>query len=332
MSNESTCPIWGTRATESSVGRDGRNIDSPRAGGKYFISGSAEATASNLDNENKAKLTSWLIEQRYFGVGRPEVNSNIIKSAQNRIGLVVKEKADRLLRCFANSESNPGAGFFLPESNTKEHEFFRALAHVESSTDFRRPAVQEQEIIFYAEYLANQGWICSIDRTQDLAGFPRCKITVDGYTRLEELQGSIGSSSSVFVAMWFDEEMNSALIDGIEPGIQDAGYKPLRVDQVEHVDKIDDRIIAEIRRARFVVADFTQGDSGARGGVYYEAGFAHGLGIPVIFTCRVDALEKVHFDTRQYNHIVWETPEDLREKLTNRIEAAIGEGPLKRSG
>ena len=47
------------------------------------------------------------------------------------------------------------------------------------------------------------------------------------------------------------------------------------------MDKIDDEIIGEIRRSRFLVADFTHGDKGARGSVYYEAGFAYGLGLPV---------------------------------------------------
>ena len=81
--------------------------------------------------------------------------------------------------------------------------------------------------------------------------------------------------------------------------------------------------------SRFLVADFTQGETGPRGGVYYEAGFAHGLNIQVIFTCRKDALEKVHFDTRQYPHIVWETPQELRDKLAKRISSVLGDGPLK---
>ena len=55
--------------------------------------------------------------------------------------------------------------------------------------------------------------------------------------------------------------------------------------------------------------------------------FTHGLSIPVIFTCRENVFEKIHFDTRQYNHIVWETPEKLRQKLTARIAAVIGDGP-----
>ena len=61
--------------------------------------------------------------------------------------------------------------------------------------------------------------------------------------------------------------------------------------------------------------------------MYYEAGFAHGLDLPVIFTCRDDAVETLHFDTNHYSHIVWSDPMDLREKLKNRILAVIGEGP-----
>ena len=102
---------------------------------------------------------------------------------------------------------------------------------------------------------------------------------------------------------------------------------PSGLTEKEHTNKIEDEIIAEIRRSRFIVADFTQGDSGPRGGVYYEAGFAHGLGLPVIFTCKEGDKDELHFDTNHYNHIVWTTPEDLREKLKNRIRAVIGEGP-----
>ena len=68
--------------------------------------------------------------------------------------------------------------------------------------------------------------------------------------------------------MWFDESTNDAYEFGIEPAIEQAGYNPLRIDRNEHINKIDDEIIEEIRRSRFVVADFSQGPDGARGGVY----------------------------------------------------------------
>ena len=93
----------------------------------------------------------------------------------------------------------------------------------------------------------------------------------------------------------------------------------MKVDLVEHNGKIDDFIVAQIRRSGLLVADFT----GHRGGVYFEAGFAMGLGIPVIWTCRDSDIDELHFDTRQYNHIAWTNPQDLQERLQNRIAATI---------
>ena len=93
----------------------------------------------------------------------------------------------------------------------------------------------------------------------------------------------------------------------------------MRIDLEEHNEKICDRIISEIRRSGLVVADFT----GQRGGVYFESGYAMGLGIPVIRTCRKDFMETLHFDTRQYNHVSWESPEELKGKLINRIRATL---------
>jgi nucleoside 2-deoxyribosyltransferase len=93
------------------------------------------------------------------------------------------------------------------------------------------------------------------------------------------------------------------------------------VDRVEHNDNINDRIISEIRACQFLVADFTL----HRNGVYFEAGFAMGLGRPVVWTCRRDQMREAHFDTRPYNHIIWDTPAELREKLTNRIKATVRE-------
>lgn len=179
------------------------------------------------------------------------------------------------------------------------------------------------ELETFLGFLKDQRWI-EFDNLPESS----CEVmvTVPGYIHLEEMDRKSVASDQAFVAMWFHSSMNDAYENGLAPGIEDAGYRPLRIDRKEHNDRIDDRIIAEIRRSRFLVADFTQGEPGARGGVYYEAGFAHGLNIPVVFTCRQDSIEKVHFDTRQYNHIVWTDANDLREKLKNRILATIGEG------
>lgn len=148
----------------------------------------------------------------------------------------------------------------------------------------------------------------------------KSRITLDGWRRIEDLKKRRSDSRQAFVAMWFDPQMTLAYQEGFQPGIEDSGYfKALRIDKKEHNDKIDDQIVAEIRRSGLLVADFT----GNRGGVYFESGLAQGLGIPVIWTCRKDHQDSVHFDTRQYNHIDWITPADLRTRLDQRIRATL---------
>ncbi len=70
-------------------------------------------------------------------------------------------------------------------------------------------------------------------------------------------------------------------------------------------------------------------------GVYFEAGFAQGIGIPVIWSCAESDLGNVHFNVRQYNLLLLKPGgfEEFRTRLLNRIEAVIGVGPLaSRSG
>lgn len=152
------------------------------------------------------------------------------------------------------------------------------------------------------------------------------QIAPNGYDHLEGLRLGGVDRANGFCAMWFNAEVAAIWTDAIKPAINAAGYDAVRIDGIEHNNKIDDEILANIRSSRFVVADFT----GERGGVYFEAGFAMGLGLPVIWTVREDALAKVHFDNRQYNFIVWKTEDlsDFARRLQLRIEATIGRGPV----
>jgi nucleoside 2-deoxyribosyltransferase len=162
------------------------------------------------------------------------------------------------------------------------------------------------------------------------AGGASVRPTTHGWQELDKLKRPRTDSAQAFVAMWFSDSTSDAYTSGIEPAIVGAGYKAIRIDKKEHNNKIDDEILAEIRRSRFVVADFTCAPKQVRGGVYYEAGFAQGLGIPVIWMCKETSLPDLHFDTRQYAHIVWKNPADLCAQLRNRIGATIGDGPLPR--
>lgn len=98
-------------------------------------------------------------------------------------------------------------------------------------------------------------------------------------------------------------------MEAIKPAIECSGFEPNRIDQAPHNERIDVKIMADIKESRFVVADVTE----QKAGVYFEAGYAMGMGIPVIWSVSQSDLGNVHFDTRQYCHIVWESKEDFRK-------------------
>jgi hypothetical protein len=117
----------------------------------------------------------------------------------------------------------------------------------------------------------------------------------------------------------------------IKAAVEDKRYydfSALRIDKKQHNNDITDEIIAEIKISRFVIADLT----GYRGGVYYEAGYARGLGREVILTCRhdwfagkPDEYKRIHFDVDHFPVIKWE-PDKLdvfKEELVNRIRRTI---------
>jgi len=152
-----------------------------------------------------------------------------------------------------------------------------------------------------------------------------CRVTANGFIETDRLSANTAATLNGFVAMWFTDGMREIYDNAFAPAIRAAGYFPIRVDSIEHIGRIDDEIISQIRRAKFLVADFT----GHRAGVYFEAGFALGLGKPVIWTCRQDQIDQLHFDIRQYNCIVWDTSENLQTRLSTRISATIGDGPSR---
>ena len=313
------CPIWGERLL-TPVRRCSRQgitkvPNSPRAGGPYHLSGYADLDVGNLPDEQKAILTTWLIDQRRQGAKWPEVTDGILEFIKTKTPLPVHERADRLLRFIAEQSKPVGTGV-----GSKVGDYSSALAWSES--------VSNSEICYLMNYLKERNWLRGVVRDD---GSFIVEVTVDGFGHIAE-QATNVDLTQAFVAMWFDPSMKDAFDQGIEPAIREAGYNPYRVDRAEYIGKIDDQIIAEIRRSKFLVADFTHGEDGVRGGVYYEAGFAHGLNLSVIFVCRKDPVDAdpsyLHFDTNHYNHILWTDVADLKEKLTNRIRAVIGQGPL----
>ena len=324
------CAIWPEfKAIEhpSSDPRFNLYLTSDRAGGAYAIPNAIDENPQILDDQGKARLTTWLIDQRNHGDNYPLITKDVIEYVQAKKPLPISVRAERLLKYLTRMTDTVGKDINLSYSGNPiegisgplptNRMLLHALAWSESV--WVKTAHTSIDLQYLIEYLKEEDWIRA-------RGDSFYYVTVKGHQKVADARTNTDSLQA-FVAMWIDGSMNEVYKSGIRPGIKDAGYRPFRVDLKEHVNKIDDEIIAELRRSRFVVADFTHGSDGARGSVYYEAGYAHGLGISVIFTCRQDAVQSLHFDTNHYNHIVWTDTANLREQLKKRILAVIGEGP-----
>ncbi|MES2832756.1 MAG: hypothetical protein V4695_12265 [Pseudomonadota bacterium] len=278
--------------------------------GKYRIVGTAEQMFIShpiVLGRDLANARGWMRENQEMLVGSDDVLS--IRTAKPPS---VGERAERLLRIIVDASPGVAAQFNLKEDSDEG----RRVQALTWSANFG-------EIWYLArEYLAkSKKWLEDNSTNSGLG----VVITPDGHNHLDERSKGGTELDSGFCAMWFSSEITFLWVDAIEPAIRGAGYKPIRIDNVEHNNKIDDEILANIRRSRFVIADFT----GHRGGVYFEAGFALGLGRPVIWTVKEDELKEVHFDNRQYRFTTWNETKinDFRQALQVRIEATIGRGP-----
>jgi len=170
------------------------------------------------------------------------------------------------------------------------------------------------ELRFYIQKSIELGYIETLNSSSTTY-----RLDIEGWRYIKQLKQNRISTNQAFVAMWFDNDLVQAWEDGFKPALEQVGYSPIRIDMVSHNEDINDRIIAEIRKSSLMIADFT----GQRNGVYFEAGFAMGLDIPLIRTCREDQIDELHFDTEHYFHLRWSTPEDLRETLKTHIRATI---------
>ena len=313
------CAIWNTPATTTSTATGHyQEFDSPRAGGRYWISGTAISTMGNLAAEEKLRLTTWLCQQRKMGVEVPKISSDQLILAKTYRSLSVPE---RLATCilFLGDNLKKLSDQLHFSLNEPDKNFYRITAETESED--ARDAFELLKMVTDLGYAKGNLYI----------GGGRFCLTPLGWQEVENLRRKHSSSSQCFVAMWFSDETSEPYENGIAKAILASGYDPLRIDQKQHNNKIDDEIVAEIRRSRFLVADFTCAPKQVRGGVYFEAGFAMGLGLPVIWTCKHTSFDDVHFDTRQYAHIVWKTTDDLYAQLKARIGATIGDGPVFRN-
>ena len=270
-------------------------------------------TVFQLTNTDKAKISSLLKHKSIINPESVITLTNNVSKEENGIIYVnakkfvedfphnIVDRANMVLRSMEKLTTFAGEELNF---NNKERTVLGIDSFSQQSVDYMKGFLESRHLLGFPP---------------NILGNFSTYITPKGCEHLDSLKyRSTKDEKNVFVAMWFHEEMS--IIDAvISKVIISCGYRPIRIDREEHNNKIDDEIIASINKSKFVICDFT----GHRGGVYFEAGYAKGIGLPVIWTCKDNDVDGLHFDTRQYNHILWNDGDDLDVKLTNRIKATI---------
>ncbi|MDZ7685430.1 MAG: hypothetical protein U5O39_10885 [Gammaproteobacteria bacterium] len=234
-------------------------------------------------------MSAYIRDRTENGVRVPEINGDTLQDLEESLPEYgVSDKQLLFMRVLERRTPYPGA-----------------LVQVTPSVDYSLAwASGGDEFLYLFSSLQARGFLGVSGGKEEVRSEFSFETVIEpaGWEYLEANKRTGAISDQVFVAMSFADESQSAWEDAIRPAVAGCGYKPYRVDAEPHLDRIDSKIVAETKNSTFLVADVTH----QRPGVYFEAGYALGLGLKVFWSVRADEIEKVHFDTRQYNHIVLE--------------------------
>jgi hypothetical protein len=238
------------------------------------------------------------------------------------------EQADNFITHLGGYSSSPGGFLEVPgqQVNQSQENIYGLLG-------FKTGAAEWKDLYFIITALDDQKLLNVEYRpgvTSDGRKVPLgVSLTLAGWQKYEELQRFVKDSRKAFVAMEFPNPkktrdnyffQNTLLDKYLVPAVKQAGYDLANALRSEpKAGNLHARLEVEIRAARFVVAEISQHNNGA----YWEAGFARGLGKPVIYMYNrvIGKSDRPHFDVGSDLYIAWE--EDKPEKAADDLKAVI---------
>ena len=176
------------------------------------------------------------------------------------------------------------------------------------------------------EELSEDAFIKMIDhKTLGETTFIDVNLTLKGWEQYEtEKRGELAGNQG-FLAMQFgDADLDAFVRDVVKPAVKDGiGYDLVDMRDVGRAGIIDNIMRVQIRVSAFVIADLTHDNYGA----YWEAGYAEGLGKPVIYICEKKKFESktTHFDTNHCTTVLWsmDNVEGFKKELIATIRRSL---------
>ena len=156
-------------------------------------------------------------------------------------------------------------------------------------------------------------------------------LTLQGWKAYEDEKQGKFSGKYGFIALKFDDPILDPFVSSvIKPTIKDGiGYDLVDMRDVAQSGIIDNIMRNQIQDSAFVIVDLTHDNSGA----YWEAGYAEGLGKPVIYICQKTKFDdaKTHFDTNHCTTVLWSVEEDnsFRRQLIATLRRSLNMFPVE---
>lgn len=188
-------------------------------------------------------------------------------------------------------------------------------------------AYDKMNVFYIAEHLSNDHLIVEEDiKIGSIPKLFKAQLTFKGWERYDELQRLTKDSRLAFMAMEFGNKVLDKIFNKvIKDAVLQTGFEIRKLDEEKKAGLIDDKLRVEIRRSKFLIADLSDDNNGA----YWEAGYAEGLGMQVIYICEEEKFKKkkTHFDTNHHLTIKWKDDPDtlisFAEELKDTIRATF---------
>lgn len=293
----SECPICNAgniTIAAHSGGADRSVIICPNCG-RFEISGTAYVTLSNQYKDTKL---SFAIRTRFDRGEHVYVNTS--NREEILAGIVIPVKVKDL------------AEFILVNVYTDEDNKSKELS-LTTDNSLRFGIENDTKMQMVLNYIESKGWFEELLRFS--GGGAHLSLTGEGISHAEDIINPNYKSKQVFVAMSFNHKLDTLYSDAIQEAVKHCQLTALRSKDFDFNDEVIKNIQFQIDRSRFVIADFTDN----RPGVYYEAGYATGRNIPVVYCCKESDKVNIHFDIDHFNFIFWSDLEGLRSDLIKRI-------------
>ncbi len=245
----------------------------------------------------KASIVSHTIRRQQRQGFIPELTTYSIENIIKNVTIPTpKQQADNFIIWLGNHLEDPG------EFVQIEQDKIIALIG----------AISGRGIRFILDYLINEGFLEGDSASR------KFRLTINGWEQFEKLKHGFIYTRKAFMAMPFNDTILDRIFDEcFKVAAAQAGFDLFRVDEKPEAGLIDDKIRVDIRTSKFLISELTNGNHGA----YWEAGYAEGLGKPVIYTCDYSQKDNIHFDTKHCHTVFWK--EDNLDEAIKDLKAVI---------